>query len=112
MKVADLFRINTLYFNLMDIARILNISKESAIVTCSRYVREGFLIKLKRNLFVLREKWNYINAEELFEIANILQVPSYISLTTGLLFYNLTTQVQQDFIESVSLNRKIGRAHV
>ena len=105
MKITDLYRISTLYFNLLDVARALNISKESAAVTCSRYVKNGFLIRLRRNLFMLREKWKYIGQEELFEIANIIQVPSYISLTTGLSFYNFTTQVQQNFIESVSLNR-------
>jgi hypothetical protein len=41
----------------------------------------------------------------LFQIANLLQVPSYISLTTALSYYGMTTQVQRNFFESICIKR-------
>jgi hypothetical protein len=43
--------------------------------------------------------------EEKFVLANMGQVPSYISLMTALDFYEITTQVQRDFFESVAVKR-------
>jgi hypothetical protein len=38
-------------------------------------------------------------------LANIAQVPSYISLLTAMEYYELTTQIQRDFIESIVTKR-------
>jgi len=43
--------------------------------------------------------------EDTFILANVLQVPSYISLSTALVYYGYTTQIQQDFLESVATKR-------
>ena len=43
--------------------------------------------------------------EEKLLLANIGQVPSYISLMTALDYYEITTQVQRDFFESVAVKR-------
>jgi len=43
--------------------------------------------------------------DQIFVLANMLQVPSYISLTTALVFYGYTTQIQRDYIESVAVKR-------
>ena len=40
-----------------------------------------------------------------FLLANLGQVPSYISLTTALAYFEITTQVLRDFYESVALKR-------
>jgi len=66
------------YFGYEDIARVLNISPNSAKVAASRYVKAGILL---------------------------IQVPSYISLMTALGYYEITTQLQQDYIESVGVRR-------
>jgi predicted transcriptional regulator of viral defense system len=42
---------------------------------------------------------------ELKLLANFIVSPSYISFATALSYYGLTTQVQQNFFESVSLYR-------
>ena len=47
--------------------------------------------------------------EQKFIIANIYQVPSYISLMTALDYYEITTQMQRDFIESVILKRTVTK---
>lgn len=105
MKYNNIKKINKLYFIYQDVAKILSISEDSARVLCSRYVKQKYLIRLKRNFYILKERWDNITPNQRLELANILQVPSYISLMTALLFYEYTTQVQQKFVESISLYR-------
>ncbi len=105
MSLRKLRAIKSIYFTYQDVADLLKISPESAMVTCSRYVRSGDLLRLKRNNYILREKWSGLNENQIFVLANLLQVPSYISLTTALSYYGITTQMQRDFIESVAVKR-------
>ncbi len=105
MKYNDIKKINKLYFAYRDVAKILSISEDSARVLCTRYVKQKYLIRLKRNFYILKERWDNITPNQRLELANILQVPSYISLMTALSFYEYTTQVQQKFVESISLYR-------
>ncbi|MBW1930697.1 MAG: type IV toxin-antitoxin system AbiEi family antitoxin domain-containing protein [Deltaproteobacteria bacterium] len=105
MKALDLRKIGKPYFGYEDIARVLNISPNSAKVAASRYVKAGILIRIKRNLYVLFENWAVMSLEQKFTIANLIQVPSYISLMTALGYYEITTQLQQDYIESVGVRR-------
>jgi len=105
MKYNDLKKIKNPYFTYQDVAKILSIAEDSARVFCTRYVKQKYLIRLKRNFYILKERWDNITPKQRLELANILQVPSYISLMTALSFYEYTTQVQQKFIESISLYR-------
>jgi len=105
MKIAELNEIKKFYFGYEDIARSLGIGAASARVTASRYVRQGLLLRMKKNMYVLREVWNAAGREQKFQLANMGQVPSYISLTTALDYYEITTQVQRDFFESVAVKR-------
>jgi predicted transcriptional regulator of viral defense system len=105
MKILSLTGIEKLYFSPVDIAETLGISGNSALVTCCRYVKNGFLIRLKRNSYILRQKWDYITKEELFKIANMLHAPSYVSLSTSLSHNSTTNKNQGDLIESISLKR-------
>jgi len=109
MKYNDLKKIKNLYFTYQDVAKILFISEDSARVLCTRYVKQKYLIRLKRNFYILKEKWDNITPNQRLEAANILQVPSYISLMTALSFYEYTTQVQQKFVESISLYRTLTK---
>lgn len=105
MKYQKLTHIQKLYFGHEELARVLGISQTSAKVAASRYVHQGWLVRIKRNVYMLREKWKTASLEELFQVANISQVPSYISLSTALGFYGISTQIQRDFIESIALQR-------
>ncbi len=105
MRIFELNSIKKLYFGYEDIARVLNISPASARVTASRYVKRGLLMRLKRNTSILRERWNTASREEKFTLANLGQVPSYISLMTAMDYFEITTQVQRDIIESTALKR-------
>ena len=82
-----------------DVAYTLGIQPASAAVLCSRYVKKGLLVRLKRGLYARTEQLRNFDDQDLFRLANFLQVPSYISLT------GLTTQVQRGFFESISLKR-------
>lgn len=105
MNYAKLMRIEKLYFGYEEISNILGITLTSARVSANRYVKQGLLVRIKRNLYVLRERWNALTIEEKFSLANLMQVPSYISLMTAMSYYEVTTQIQRDFIESIALKR-------
>jgi len=79
MKLNQLRRIQKLYFGYEELARVLGINPASARVAASRYVQQGLLVRIKRNLYVLRETWQAAGREDKLVIANLGQVPSYIS---------------------------------
>jgi predicted transcriptional regulator of viral defense system len=105
MKSIELRTIRKLYFGYEELARVLGISPASARVSASRYVRQGLLVRVKRNIYVLREVWNGLGKTEKFVLVNMGQTPSYISLMTALDYYEITTQVQRDFYESMAVKR-------
>jgi len=105
MKLLELNSITKDYFGLEDIARVLGITPAAARVFAHRYVNNKILIRAKRGIYILRQKWDYFSREQKFEIANLLQVPSYISLVTAMDYYQITTQMQQSFIESIATKR-------
>ena len=94
-----------LYFSPVDLQDLLQLRSASALVLCSRYVKNGFFIRLKRNFYALEENWEKLSQADLFRLSNVLQVPSYISFMTALSFYEITTQVQRNFYESACLKR-------
>lgn len=96
-----------LYFGIEDAADFYGIKSESARVLCSRYVKKGIFIRVKNNFYVLRQNWKTYLRNEFLKIANFLQVPSYISLSTALEEYQATTQVQRDYYESIALKRSV-----
>jgi predicted transcriptional regulator of viral defense system len=105
MKAFELNKIRKLYFGYEDIARVRDISAASAKVTASRYVRHGLLLRFKKNMYVLRQVWDNASQEDKFRLANLGQTPSYISLMTALDYYEITTQIQQDYFESIAVKR-------
>ena len=105
MKLSELKNIKKLYFGYEELARAFGISVASARVTASRYVSKGLLVRIKRNVYVLREVWKTATKEDRFVMANLGQVPSYLSLMTALDYYGITTQMQRDFFESVAIQR-------
>ncbi len=96
------------YFTLGDVAQKFSLQSASASVLCSRYVRQGLLVRFKNNIYTTAWKWEGLTRQDLFKIANVLQVPSYISLMTALAYYDVTTQAQNNYQESVCLKRSIA----
>ena len=105
MKILELNKIRKFYFGYEEISKVLGISLQSSKVSANRYIKQGLLIRIKRNIYVLKERWNRIEGDEQFILANLIQVPSYISLMTALDYYEITTQIQRGFIESIVVKR-------
>jgi len=105
MSYERLLTIDKPFFTQHDVAHAIGTKLGSAEVLCSRYVKKGLLMRLKRGFYARTETLSYLDQIDLFRIANILQVPSYVSLMTALSYYGITTQVQKDFFESISVKR-------
>ncbi len=105
MNYIKLRQIKKLYFGYEELARILGISAESGRVTAVRFVKQGVLVRPKKNIYILAEKWDNLAREEKFMLANLMQNPSYVSLMTAMDYYEVTTQIQNNFIESVLIYR-------
>ena len=105
MDYQRLLEIDKLPFSLEDIADLLGIRRTSAAVLCARYVKKGLLTRLKRDLYVRTEALAHLGPLDLYRIANLLQVPSYVSLMTALSHYGVSTQIQRGFIESIAVKR-------
>jgi len=105
MNYTKIKLLNKLYFSYRDISRVFGISAASGRVAATRLVKSGELTRVKRDFYILSQRWDSFSLEERFILANLLQVPSYISLMTALSYYEITTQVQRDFIESVGYYR-------
>lgn len=93
------------YFTIDEVAQRLALQPDSTRVWCSRHVRQGTLVRLKNGFYTTAWKWESLSRLDLFKIANILQVPSYLSLMTALAYYEITTQVQSSYQESICLKR-------
>jgi len=91
-------------FTPLDIQRIFNVSYETARKFILRYVKEGFIIKLKKGLYSLE---NYLPSE--LEIANRVFGPSYVSLEYALMFYNI---IPDTVYTITSVNTKSTREFV
>jgi len=94
-----------LILSIEDIAEILSIGKESAKVTANRYVKQKLLIRIKKNLYITPVKFDNLKENEFFQLANYMQVPSYISFASALSYYNIYTQQLRGVIESAALKR-------
>jgi predicted transcriptional regulator of viral defense system len=105
MNYLKLQQIKKLYFNYQDVARIFGISQQSAKVTINRYQKQGLLLRLKRNMYITKDRWINLTREQKFLLANIIQTPSYVSLMTALEYYDISTQMQQNFVESIAIKR-------
>ena len=96
---------NRLFFTVQDVAAAAGITLSSAHVLCSRSVRRGAFMRIKKNFYVLERNWERFGNREFFQICNFLQVPSYVSCTTALAFHGITTQVQRGWFENITTRR-------
>ena len=93
------------FFTIQQLSRLMRIKPASARVLCVRYVKKGMFVRLKNNLYVLDQNWLSLAQADFFRLANVLQVPSYVSFMSALAFYGITTQVPRDFYECAALKR-------
>ncbi len=74
-------------FSLDELRRITGESYSTTAQQLSRWVKKGYLIRLRKSLYMLPEF--HKGEEMLFFVANKLYPPSYISLETALSYYNI-----------------------
>lgn len=96
-----------LYFTAGAVAKLSGITVPSARVRCARYVKKGIFRRLKKNFYLLEQNWKHLSRDDFLVIANFLQVPSYSSLSTALSLYEVTTQVQRNVFENISVKRSV-----
>lgn len=94
-----------LYFTIDDLVNTFRLKPDSAKVLASRYCQKGVFLRLKKGIYTLTQNWEKYSGQDFLKMANLIQVPSYISFTTALGFYEVTTQVQQGFVESAAVKR-------
>lgn len=95
-------RDDSVMFTVGQIAQQRGLSLPSARVFCSRKVKSGKLLRLRRDLYTLPGRFARLEEKDLFALANLIQTPSYISFVTALSFYGLTTQLAPFIIESAN----------
>ena len=105
MKIQQLQKIQAPLWTSAMAAEALDVKPASARLACHRYVKGGYLVRLKRDLYATKDNWQRFRQEDIFMAANRLQIPSYISLTSALSYYQITSQVLQGFVESVAATR-------
>jgi predicted transcriptional regulator of viral defense system len=105
MNIIDINRIDQDYFGYEVLSKVLGITPASARVTANRYVIKGVLLRAKRNVYILKDIWQHFSREQKFAVANRLQVPSYVSLMSAMDYYEITTQMQRNFVESIAVKR-------
>jgi predicted transcriptional regulator of viral defense system len=89
-NIAKLLGLQDTFITLTTLQAILNLTRESARTTASRFVRRGILTRVSRDLYVLAGK-----RYSLFSLANALYQPSVISLETALNYWGIIVQVPQ-----------------
>ena len=102
MNLFTLEQNQRLVWTVQNIARTLGIQEASARVMCTRYVKKGILTRLRNNFYLMKSRLIQVSQSELFYLSNIIQTPSYISFTTALSYYGVTTQITRDVVEALS----------
>lgn len=88
-------------FSATDVCRLFGSSKVAAIFLLHRYAKQGFIIRLKRNLYVLPD---FLPSELL--IANQMVCPSYVSLEFALSYHQI---IPETVYEMTSVTTKSTR---
>lgn len=99
MYLSDLVKSKQAVFSSTDLRKIWKINDPKYLkVVASRLAKKGQLQRLKRGIYVINDKY------DIFELANKLKTPSYISLETVLAKENIIFQDYSQAIFSISNN--------
>jgi predicted transcriptional regulator of viral defense system len=81
---------------------LLGLEPKALSVFCSRAVKRGDLVRVKRGVFALPGWIERADELDVFALSNILQTPSYVSLSTALSYRGTTTQIVRSSCEAIS----------
>jgi predicted transcriptional regulator of viral defense system len=88
--ITKLLNAESLFFSVLSLQSLFNLTRESARTKASRLVKRGILVRLQRDLYTLANR-----KYSLFSLANALHQPSVISLETALNYWGIIVQVPQ-----------------
>ncbi|MFA4817195.1 MAG: hypothetical protein WC608_00535 [Parcubacteria group bacterium] len=99
MYLSDLVKSRQTVFSIADLGKIWKIGDPKYLkVVASRFSKNGQLQRLKRGIYAISDEY------DVFELANKLKAPSYISLETVLAKENIVFQDYGQTVFSVSNN--------
>ena len=76
------------YFTVADFEKVLDLKKDSLYVTLNRLVKNGVLIRVRKNIYSL-----FTQSIDHEKIANELYFPSYLSFEQALSQYSILSQI-------------------
>lgn len=86
--ITKLAGFNKPYFTTADLEKVLGLEKESLLVTLTRLVKSGVLIRLRKNVYTV-----FSEAPETEKVANQLYFPSYLSFESALSRHGILSQI-------------------
>ncbi len=93
--------LNKPYFTVADLEKILGLERNILYVTLNRLVKNGTLIRLKRNVYIPE-----FQSFEIEKIANELYYPSYLSFESALSKYGILSQIPYCLTYATTKNTK------
>lgn len=87
-------------FSSQDIQALWNISSHNTKIILKRMLQNDLLIKLAKGYYALSVDFN------IYELANLIISPSYISLDSALLYHGVSFQTNSRVISAALLNYK------
>ena len=89
------------YYTLADLSKIYPGKKDSLKVLLSRLTKKKKILRLKRDVYILPEKFS-----EIEKIANQIYFPSYLSFESALSFFGILSQIPYSLIFATFLKPK------
>lgn len=86
--IKELTLLNKAYFTVADLEKVLSLERKSLLVTLTRLVKSGVLIRIKRNMYTV-----FTSLYDVEKVANEAYHPSYISFETALSHYGILAQI-------------------
>jgi len=93
-QIEQLRKLNNLsYFDKNTLSQVVDLADNSLYANIKRWLKKGYLIQLKRGLYVTKEYYSTANKDDysLF-VANTLRQPSYLSLEYILQKYSILSE--------------------
>lgn len=85
-------------FRTQDLRVIWEESEKNVIIAAKRMVEKEFIVKIAKGYYAIREDYN------IFELANLIVSPSYVSLNSALFYWGVNFQVQDTIFSVARLN--------
>lgn len=86
--IQKLTELHKSYFTAADLGKILGLRSTSLLVTLSRLVKEGVLLRVRKNIYLV-----FGGGYEIAQVANQLYFPSYLSFEAALSRFGILSQI-------------------